>query len=81
MLLLIDNRRPPEPPPRRRRLRLPAVSWRVLRWLIAAATSTIAGVALGGLAGSVLVVVGLIATCSAATAAMPYGGGLTEHRQ
>ena len=33
----------------------------------------------GGLAGAVLLLVSLIAACSAATAAIPYGGGLTDH--
>jgi hypothetical protein len=79
-VLLIDNRLPPEPPPRRRR-RLPAPNLRILSGLVAAAASMIAGVALGGLAGSVLVVFSLIAACSAASAALPYTGGLSEHRQ
>ena len=82
MLLLIDNRMPPDPflEPRRRR-RLPEVNRRTLAWLVAAVASMIVGVVVGGLAGALLLLFSIIALCSAATAAIPYGGGLSEHRQ
>jgi hypothetical protein len=82
MLLLIDNRMPPAPfPEPRRRRRLPEVNRRAIAWLVAAVASMIVGVVVGGLAGVLLVMFSLIAACSAATAAIPYGRGLTEHRQ
>jgi|tagenome__1003787_1003787.scaffolds.fasta_scaffold20897943_2 hypothetical protein len=81
MLLLIDDRMPPDPFPEPRRRRLPDVNRRALAWLVAAVASMIAGVVVSGLAGVLLVMFSLIAACSAATSAIPYSGGLSEHRQ
>ena len=81
MLLLIDDRLPPDPFEEPRRRRLPNVNRRALAWLVASVASMVAGVIVSGIAGVLLVMFSLIAACSAATTAIPYGGGLSEHRQ
>jgi hypothetical protein len=81
MLLLIDTRIPPEPPPGRGRRRFPRPDPRVAWRLVAAVALLGAAAATGGLVGAVLALAGLIAICSAATTALPYGYGITQHRQ
>ena len=41
----------------------------------------IAGLVVGGLVGSLLLLAWLVVLCAGATAAIPYGQGLAEHRQ
>jgi hypothetical protein len=53
------------------------VAWR----LVAAAALLGGAAATGGLVGAVLALLGLIAICSAATTVLPYGYGITQHRQ
>lgn len=81
MLLLIDTRIPPEPPPGRDRRRVPRPNPRVAWRLVAAVALVAAAAATGGLLGAVLALLALIAACSAATTALPYGYGITQHRQ
>lgn len=49
--------------------------------LILAVALVIGGLLTNGLASALLFYLGALATCSAATTAMPYGAGLTEHHQ
>jgi hypothetical protein len=83
ILMLIESRTPPERPnpPRRRWRRLSPRAGRITCRLAAAVGCMITGVVVGGLAGTVLVLLSVIAGCSAASVALPYTGGLTEHRQ
>jgi hypothetical protein len=79
MLLLIDTRIPPDPPPGRRRWPRPdpRVTWRLLLAVVLLGAAAV----VSGLAGAALALAGLIAACSAATTALPYGYGITQHRQ
>ena len=81
MLLLIDTRIPPEPPRDPRGRRFPRPDPRVARRLVAAVALLGGAAAVGGLVGAALALAGLIAVCSAVTTALPYGYGLTQHRQ
>jgi hypothetical protein len=81
MFLLIDTRIPPDPPPAPRRRRLPRPDPRVTCRLVAAVGLLGGGAGVSGIAGVLLVSGGVVAAASAATTALPYALGLTEHRQ
>jgi hypothetical protein len=81
MLFLIDSRPRPEPPPDPWPRRLPRPSGRQTLWLGTAGLLLVAGLVVGGLVGSLLLLVWLVVVCVGATAAIPYGEGLAEHRQ
>jgi fatty acid desaturase len=83
MLFLIDTRgRPerPEPPDPWHR-RLPRPSRRQTLWLVTVSLLLVAGLVVGGLVGSLLLLAWLGVVCAGVTAAIPYGHGITEHRQ
>ena len=50
-------------------------------WLVTAVLLLVAGLVVGGLVGSLLLLAWLGVLCAGVTAAIPYGRGLTEHRQ
>jgi hypothetical protein len=81
MLFLIDTRPRPEPPPDPWHRRLPRPSRRQTLWLGAAGLLLVSGLVTGGLVGGLLLLVWLAVVCAGATAAIPYGEGLAEHRQ
>lgn len=81
MLFLIDTRGRPDPPPEPRHRRLPRPSRRQTLWLVAAGLLFVIGVVVGGLVGSLLLLAWLAVVCAGVTEAIPYGDGLTEHRQ
>ena len=81
MLFLIDTRGRPDPPPDPWHRRLPRPSRRLTRWLVAAGLLLAAGLVVGGLVGSLLLLVWLAVVCVGAITAIPYGDGLAEHRQ
>jgi hypothetical protein len=49
--------------------------------LILAVSLVIAGLVTDGLVSALLLYLGALAVCSAATRALPYGAGLAEHHQ
>jgi hypothetical protein len=75
-MLLIDDR-PPSPPER------PPwePNWHVVAWLVAAGVVGYAALNAHGAIGAGLLVVAFGVLCRALTVALPYGEGLTEHRQ
>jgi hypothetical protein len=83
MLFLIDTRgRPERPePPEPRHRRLPRPSRRQTLWLVTVSLLLVGGLVVGGLVGSLLLLAWLVVVCAGATAAIPYGHGITEHRQ
>ena len=81
MLFLIDTRGRPEPPPEPSHRPLPRPSRRQTLWLITVGLLLVAGLVVGGLVGSLLLLAWLVVLCAGATAAIPYGQGLAEHRQ
>jgi fatty acid desaturase len=81
MLFLIDTRWRPEPPPDPWHRRLPRPSRRQILWLVTVGLLLIAGLVVGGLVGSLLLLAWLAVVCAGVTAAVPYGNGLAEHRQ
>jgi hypothetical protein len=81
MLFLIDTRGRPEPPPDPSRRRLPRPSRRLILWLVAVGVLLAAGLVVGGLVGSLLMLAWLAVVCAGVSAAIPYGNGLAEHRQ
>jgi fatty acid desaturase len=81
MLFLIDTRGRPEPPPDPWHRRLPRPSRRQVLWLVPAGLLLVAGLVVGGLVGSLLLLAWLAVVCWGVTAAIPYGDGLAEHRQ
>ena len=81
MLFLIDTGWRPDPPPEPWHRRLPRPSRRQTLWLVTSGLLLIAGLVVGGLVGSLLLLAWLVVLCAGATAAIPYGQGLAEHRQ
>ena len=81
MFFLIDTRGRPDPPPDPRHRPLPRPSRRQTLWLVTAGLLLVAGVVVGGLVGSLLLLAWLAVVCAGVTAAIPYGHGITEHRQ
>jgi fatty acid desaturase len=81
MLFLIDTRGRPEPPPDPGHRRLPRPSRRQALWLVTTCLLLLAGVLVGGVVGSLLLLAWLGVVCAGVTAAIPYGHGITEHRQ
>jgi hypothetical protein len=78
-MMLIDDRAPPPPPAES----LPPwePNWRVW-WRVALAVALgAAAIWTSGLAEVIAAFGALLAACSAATAAIPYSGGLREWRQ
>ena len=83
MLFLIDTRERPErpEPPDPWHRRLPRPSRRQTLWLVTSGLLLVAGLVVGGLVGSLLLLAWLGVVCAGVTAAIPYGHGITEHRQ
>ena len=81
MLFLIDTRGRPDQPPDPWHRNLPRPSRRQTLWLVATVLLLVAGLVVGGLVGSLLLLACLGVLCAGVTAAIPYGQGLTEHRQ
>jgi fatty acid desaturase len=81
MLFLIDTRGRPEPSPDPWHRRLPRPSRRQALWLVTVGLLLVAGLVVGGLVGSLLLLAWLAVVCAGVTVAVPYGNGLTEHRQ
>jgi hypothetical protein len=81
MLFLIDTRGPPDPPPDPWYRHLPRPSRRQTVWLVAVAVLLVAGLLVHGVIGSLLLLAWLALLCAGVNAAIPYGDGLTEHRQ
>ena len=72
-MLLIDDRRPARPPWR--------PNWNVMAWLAVTGVVGYASLAAHGILGAALMTAAFGALCRAFTVALPYGEGLTEHRQ
>jgi hypothetical protein len=81
MLFLIDTRGRPDPPPDPEHWRLPRPSRRQTLWLVTAGLLLVAGLVVDGLVGSLLLLAWLAVVCVGVAMAIPYGRGLTEHRQ
>jgi hypothetical protein len=56
-------------------------NWRVWRWVTIAVVVGYAATHAGGGVGTLLILVAFYAACKAVSEAIPYGGGLREHRQ
>ena len=56
-------------------------NWRVWRWVVAAVVVGFAATAATGAIGVLLTFTAFFAACKAVAEAIPYGGGLSEHRQ
>jgi hypothetical protein len=56
-------------------------SWRVWRWVVAAAVAAYAATRAEGVMAPLLVLIVLALSCRAATEALPSGDGLREWRQ
>jgi hypothetical protein len=56
-------------------------NWRVWRWLLVAAVVGYGATAATGGIGVLLALIAFYAACQALAEAIPYGGGLSEHRQ
>ena len=76
--MLIDDRVPPFSEPDQR---VWEPDWRQWAWNLAAVAATVACFATEGLTGFVLLCVAVACGCHAISRALPYGGGLREHRQ
>jgi hypothetical protein len=76
--VLIDDRVPPFSEPGRR---VWEPDWRVWSWVLAAVAAAVATALSSGLAEYVLLCVTIGCAAEAISRAVPYGGGLREHRQ
>jgi hypothetical protein len=56
-------------------------NWRVWRWVAAAVIVGFAATHATGGVGVLLILLAFYAACKAVSEAIPYGGGLREHRQ
>jgi predicted lysophospholipase L1 biosynthesis ABC-type transport system permease subunit len=55
--------------------------WRIWRWVVLAVVVGYAATQASGWIGVLLILVAFAAACKALDEALPYGGGLREHRQ
>ena len=76
--VLIDDRVPPFREPERR---VWEPDWQVWSWILATVAATVATALSSGLVGYVLLCVAIGCAAEAFSRALPYGGGLREHRQ
>jgi hypothetical protein len=76
--MLIDDRVPPFSAPEQR---VWEPDWRLWAWVLAALAAGIGCFASAGLLSFVLLCAALGCGAQAGTRALPYGGGLREHRQ
>lgn len=81
VLLLIDERPPPPSGPSGPRWRPSRRAVEVAARLVLAGTLLAGADVAGGFGGYLASLGGLVAVCSAANRALPYGRGLKEHRQ
>jgi hypothetical protein len=56
-------------------------NWRIWRWVAVAVVVGYAATETAGGVGVLLILIAFYAACKAVAEAIPYGGGLHEHRQ